>query len=325
MACFFLNYKGTTENTTMAKRNKLKLWWKIIKKTGAKFIEENPFQYSAAIAYFTIISLPGIAMLTVLIAGSFYEDQEVRTQLINQVNLLVGKSSAEQVEVMMEQDMYSTDSLFMKIFGIATLVFSAKTVFISLQNSMNSIWKIKPKPKREIVKFLLDRLLSLAMIISIGFLMLVSLTADTLIAVFQKFISDYLADYSYYLIWAINVALSLAMVTPIFAALFKVLPDAHIRWGNVWVGAIVTTLLFTAGKFLISFYLSTGNVGSAYGAASSLVALLAWVYFSVLLVIFGVQFTYVYTQQMGHEIKPTKGAVAISIEEKEREDEVVNK
>lgn len=304
---------------------KLKHWWVIVRDSFKRFFNDNPFRYSATIAYYAIFSMPGIAILTVMVAGQFYEYDEVRNELINQVRLFMGQGSAEQVKLLMSKAYFSADSAAMKIIGAVSLVFSATTVFSSLQDSINSIWRIKPKPRKEILKFAVNRLLSLAMIVSIGFLMLISLMADTLIAILKQAISDYMQDVTLYLAQLINLSITLVIVTFVFAAIFKVLPDAQIRWRDVWAGAIVTTILFIIGKFLIGFYLGNTNMGDAYGAAGSLVVLLSWVYYSVVILLFGAQFTFVYNKENGRAIRPNKEAVAIRIEEVERGREAVTR
>jgi membrane protein len=203
--------------------------------------------------------------------------------------------------------------------GIATLVFSATTVFISLQTSLNKIWGIKPKPERGIVKYLLDRLLSLAMVISIGFLLLVSLVFDAVLVVFQNSLTKVLAGWALYLVTALNIVVSLGLITVIFAILFKVLPDAKIKWKDVWVGAIVTTVFFALGKYLIGFYLGNSSVNSAYGAAGSLVIILIWVYYSTVIFLFGAELTSVYAEKLGSDITPYHHAVKVQVVEVEKE------
>ncbi|MEQ8573899.1 MAG: YihY/virulence factor BrkB family protein [Fulvivirga sp.] len=220
-----------------------------------EFFSQNPFRHSAAIAYYTIFSLPGMAIIAVLVASSFYEREAVRSELLTQVSLLMGSNSAQQVEILMSKAFFSEESILMKIVGIVTLLISATTVFASLQDSINTIWNIRPKPKKEILKFLFNRLLSLAMVASIGFLLLVSLMADTLMAIFKDALSNLIADSSYYLIWIINTGVSLAAITIIFALIFKVLPDAQVKWKHVWTGAMATTMLFILGNILLNIYL----------------------------------------------------------------------
>ncbi|GAA0891082.1 YihY/virulence factor BrkB family protein [Fulvivirga kasyanovii] len=298
--------------------------WKILKQTGVEFFNDDPMGYSASIAFYTIFSMPAILIITVTIAGSAYEQQTVQGGLMEQIETLIGPQSAEEVKKILENARNTTSSTLAKIVGIATLVFSATTVFVSLQNGLNKIWGIKPKPERGVVKFIMNRLLSLAMVISIGFLLLVSLLVDTIVVVFRNILSEFLSGMTYYFVAAFNIAFSLLVITLVFAMIYKVLPDARIKWRTVWVGAFVTTLLFSLGKYLIGFYLGNSSVGSAYGAAGSLVLLLIWVYYSSVLILFGAEFTYVYSRHYGHRIRPDKDAVIVKVQEVEEEDGVVN-
>lgn len=294
-------------------------WWQIFKTTGRKFLDDKPFIYSSSIAYFAIFSLPAMAIITVMTAGSLYEDERVKTEMLSQISQLAGRNSAMEVERLMDTVIRTPESNLTKFISIATLLFSATTVFATLQESINAIWNIKPKPEKGVVKFLFNRLLSLAMVCSLGFLLLISLVADTLIALLKNFINYYLSGLAYYLIWMINTLISAGIITVVFALIYMVLPDAKIRLKYVWIGALLTALLFMLGKYLIGFYLSNSDITDSYGAAGSLVALLAWVYYSVLILLFGAEFTYAYTKHVGGKIRPSSHAVAIRVEEIERE------
>jgi len=297
----------------------VKKWLNIFKNAGSKFIAENPFKHSASTAYFTIFSLPAIGLVAITLAGYFYEDEVVRTQFLDQVNQLMGESSSQQVDSLLSSATVQADRVLFQIIGIGTLLFSATTVFISLQDSLNTIWSIKVKPKKGIIKFIINRLLSLAMIAVIGFLLLVSLLADTVISFIQTHIKDILDGATFYIIQIMNITISLGFITLVFAIIFKVLPDAKLKWKDVWVGAFVTTVLFVAGKFALGFYLGKANLTDSYGAAGSFVAILVWVYYSVLILLFGAQVTFVYSKEMGRVILPTEEAVAITTTEIERE------
>lgn len=295
------------------------MWGKVFSKSGQKFIDENSFLYSAGIAFYTIFSLPGIALVTVFIASSFiYEDNEVKNELLQQVSLMVGQSSADQVEELLERQMFTDEPVWVKSLGIIVLLISTTTVFISLQNSLNSIWRIKPKPKKMVLTFLLNRLVSLAMVVSIGFVLMVSLTMDTLIALLRNIIQNFVGDFSFYVVMVVNYTFSVVITILVFASIYKVLPDAKIKWKDVWVGAIATTVFFLIGKLLIAFYLDNSDLNDAYGAAGSLVALLSWVYYSVLILIFGAQFTYTFINVKGRNIRPQKGAVKVDLVEIEK-------
>jgi membrane protein len=296
-----------------------KQWWQVFRDTGQRFIEGQAFVYSSSIAYFAIFSLPAMALITVMIAGSFYENESVKSGMLTQISQMAGPNSAQEVERLMDKVTHKSENALAKIISIVTLIFSATTVFVTLQNSINAIWGIKPKPEKGILKFLINRLLSLAMIASLGFLVLISLVSDTLIALFRTFIYQYFTGLAYYLLWFLNTLISSTLIATVFALIYMVLPDAKIKWRYVWVGAVITTILFILGKYLIGLYLNTNNFSESYGAAGSLVALLAWVYYSVLILLFGAEFTCSYTKQLGGIIKPSDQAVAIKIEEIEEE------
>ena len=296
-----------------------KQWWQIFKDTGINFLDHKPFLYSSSIAYFAIFSLPAMALITVIIAGSFYENETVKNGMLAQISNMAGPSSAQEVERLMDKITRNSGNDLAKIISIATLIFSATTVFATLQESINAIWSVKPKPNRGLVKFLINRLLSLAMIASMVFLVVVSLLMDTLIALFRVFINQYFSDLAYYLLWFVNTFISGAIITTLFALIYMVLPNAKIKWRSVWVGALLTTILFFFGKYLISLYLNTSNFTESYGAAGSLVALLAWVYYSVLILLFGAEFTCSYIRHIDTAIRPTAHAMAIKVEEIEQQ------
>lgn len=298
-------------------------YWRVTKETMKKFIEDNPLNYSSSIAFYVVFSMPAILIIVISITGSAYQDQAVRQSVIEQIQMLFGAGSAATVERVMANAHLSGSTALARVIGIITLLFSATTVFVSLQNGLNYIWGIKPKPGRDLINFFLDRLLSLAMVISIGFILLVSLVIDALIGAFNAALSNWCS--AAYIITSVNLLVSIGVITLIFALIFKILPDARIKWKDVWVGAFVTTLLFTVGKFLIGFYLGNSSLSDIYGAAGSLVLLLVWVYYSSVIVLFGAEFTYVYSQEIGDRIRPSKYAVAVRQIEVEEGDSIINK
>lgn len=298
--------------------NSIKKYFKITRDTGSLFVQNDSFNYSAGIAFYTIFSMPAILLIVTVIAGIIYEKDVVHTELMNQISFLIGRNGAHEINRIIQNTSISNATSLAKLVGIGTLVFSATTVFVSLQNSLNNIWHIKPKPKREILKFLLNRLMSLAMVVCIGFLLLVSLVIDTLLVFLNDTLTNLLTIDTYVLIKILNYTISFAVITLVFALIFKVLPDARIRWKDVWIGALVTAFLFIVGKFLIGFYLGNSNVSNAYGAAGSTVIVLIWVYYSVLILLFGAQFTYVYSNEIGRRIRPYDNAVKIEVREIEK-------
>ena len=280
--------------------------WTILKKTVVNFYEDDSMSYASSIAFYTIFSMPAILIIALSIGTTFYDRDVVQHELINQVERLIGTNSAKEIDAIISNAKFDAGSAFAKSVGIVTLIFSATTVFASLQSSLNKIWGFKPKPGRGIIKFIFNRLLSLAMVAVMGFLLLVSLVIDASLVLFQGFLSKIMAGLTLYILTAMNVIISFAIVTVIFGLVFKVLPDADVKWRDVWVGAIVTTILFTIGKLLIGFYL-----GSAYGTAGSLVIILVWVYYSTIIVLFGAELTSVYTEEIGERIKPYDTAVKV--------------
>lgn len=292
--------------------------WAILKTTVVNFFEDDSMSYASSIAFYTIFSLPAILIIALSIGAAFYERNVVQEELLSQVSRLLGPDSAKEIEAILSQATFDSTSTFAKIVGVITIIFSATTVFISLQASLNKIWGIKPKPKRGLVKFILNRLLSLAMVASVGFLLLVSLVIDALLVIFQGMLSKILEGITLYILNAVNIMISLVLITVIFGLLFKVLPDAKIKWRDVWVGAGVTTVLFTIGKFLIGFYLGNSTFNSAYGAAGSLVIILVWVYYSTVIFLFGAELTSVYTEMTGSQIQPYDTAVKVQMIELEK-------
>jgi len=252
------------------------------------------------------------------VGSTLFERADVQRELISQAGALIGQGSAAEIENIVMHAALSADTWVARVVGIITLVVSATSVFLSLQISINQIWKIKPKPKKGIIKFIVNRLLSLAMVISIGFVLMVSLVLDTLIVMFQERLADNLGGLTLTIVTALNVIASLLFVAVLFGLMFKMLPDAKIKWRDVWVGSFVTTALFTGGKFLIGLYLGNSSLNSAYGAAGSLVIILLWVYYSALIFLFGAELTYIYTKEVGSGIEPYANAVRVETIEIEK-------
>jgi membrane protein len=292
--------------------------WTVLRKTVSNFLDEDSFSYASSIAFSTIFSLPAILIIALGIAATFYERNVVQEELIRQVGWLIGPASAREIENIIANASLDSTGTFAKIIGVLTLAVSATAIFLSLQTSLNKIWGIKPKPQRGWLKWIINRLISLAMVISLGFVFLVSLLVDTVLVVFQDLIARFMKDVTLYVVTAVNIIISLAFIAFIFGMIFKVLPDAMIRWRDVWVGAIITAILFTGGKYLIGLYLGNSSFNSAYGAAGSLVIILVWVYYSTLILLFGAELTSVYAKEMGSEIQPYSNAVKIQIVEVEK-------
>jgi len=262
--------------------------------------------YSSSIAFYLIFSLPAILVITVSIASSAYEDDIVRTNLIQEFQNLFGPESAEVINRILSNAGGIGSSWITRIIGVVTLLVSATTVFAALQDSLNSIWGLESKPEKNIINFIKNRLLSLAMAISMGFLLLISLVIDTFLSISDEVLINILSESVLNLVSVLNVFIGFTVITFVFASILRILPDANIGWKDVISGAILTTFIFSIGKYAISYYLGTSDLMNIYGAAGSFVLLLVWVYFSCMILFFGATYTEVYFVEKHGEIKPYK-------------------
>ncbi len=289
----------------------MKDYKKALKTTLKEFKLQEAMNFSSSIAFYVIFSLPAVLIITTSIAGILYEDDIVRRNLIEQFQLLFGAESAEAIDKVLQNANESASSTWARIAGVVMLLVSATTVFVSLQDGINKVWGIKAKPDNNLFYFFKNRALSLAMAGSVGFLMLVSLLVEAAINIFDEMILDMLTISRFSIISILNILFSIVVITFVFACLFKVIPDAKTKWKNIFGGALLTTILFVAGKFLIGFYLGNSSLGSVYGAAGSLVVLLVWIFFSSMILLFGAQFTATYSKEKEGKIIPDENAEKI--------------
>ncbi len=289
--------------------------WRVTKKTAINFFQGDSFSYASSIAFSTIFSLPAILIIALSIGTTFYQRDTVQTELLHQIGALIGKESAQQIEKIIQNAAFDMDSFLARVIGIGTLLFSATTVFMALQSSLNNMWGIKAKPEKSWLKYIFNRLLSFAMVISFGFVLLVSLLLDTIMVIFQNIAAQYFNGITTYILSGANIMISFLIIICIFALMFKVLPDAKIVWKDAWVGATITAILFTLGKYLIGFYLGNSSINSAYGAAGSLVVILIWVYYSTVIFLLGAEVTSVYATESGRPIEPHAHAVRFKVVE----------
>ncbi len=273
-----------------------------------EFFASDPMGQAAAIAYYTICSLPAVMIITVMVAATMFDENAVRTALLTQAGRLIGNGTAVSLQEMLQNAEVSETRFLAKVVGLTALVISAGSVFASLQSTLNRVWKVEAKPGRAILKYLSTRLLSLALVASFGFLMLVSLVLDALLVAFGQRLAVILSDTTAVVLAVLNVAVSFSIITLIFALIFKVLPDARIKWGDVWSGAVITTALFTLGKYLIGLYIGFSGVGDTYGAAGAVVIILLWVYYSTVILIYGAHYTHVHTRDHGSGVRPSAHA-----------------
>lgn len=279
----------------------------LLKLTYRDWQEDNASRLSAALAYYTIFSLAPMLVLVIAITGLIWETEAVRMQILGQVQDLIGPEGADFVANLLTARGSPAEGIIALLIGIITLLFGALGVFNEIHTSLNLIWNIKTeKPKgflQSIKKLLIDRFLSFAMILAIGFLLLVSLVVTAALSATQETIRNAF-PLSEFLLQLVNLAVSVGVITLLFALMFKFLPDAEIAWHDAWIGAFITSVLFSLGKAAIGIYLGNSAVTSAFGAAGSLVLLLLWIYYSAQILFFGAEFTQVYANQYGSKISP---------------------
>ncbi|MFB9862954.1 YihY/virulence factor BrkB family protein [Rufibacter immobilis] len=298
-------------------KKKLQEAWCIVKEVWFDFLDENSFQKGAALAYYTIFALPPILIIMINIAGAVFGRDAVSGRVYTQLRELLGSKGAADIQAMVENINHSADFTFATLVGVGTLLIGATGVFVSLQESLNQIWGVKPKPRNEYLKLLWDRLLSFAMILAIVFLLLVSLVVHAILVAVTSFLADRVDPSMLQLTQLANFVVSTGVVTFLFALIYKFLPDAKIRWSDVWVGALVTALLFTLGKTLIGLYLGNSDFAGIYGAAGSVIVVLTWVFYTSQIIFLGAQFTLVYARRYGADIYPSDYAVRVINREEE--------
>jgi membrane protein len=285
-----------------------------------RFIDDDAMTMAAALAYYTTFSMAPLLLIVIAIAGLIFGRDVVQQQITSQVHGLIGAGAATQVGAMMQNaSEHSKTGVLSAVLGFLALLFGATGAFTQLQSSLDRIWRVKPDPQAGGIKnFLGQRVLSLGMILAIAFLLMVSLALSAALSAFGAFISSYLPQgFSAPVLQLLGQLGSLVVIATMFAAMFKVLPDAKINWRQAWSGAIITAVLFSAGKYLIGVYLGHSSTASAYGAAGSLVLIVLWVYYSSLILLLGAEFTVVRTEAQVGAIQPKAGAVKVHVEEVE--------
>ena len=301
----------------MKKKVTFKRLWKVLKNSFKGFSNDRITKMSSSLSYYTLFSMAPLLIIIISLSGIFLGQDAAQGKIYNQLSNFIGSNAASQLQTMIQNASLSGKSKFAAIIGIVTLIIGATTVFAQIQDTINYIWGIKPKPKKGWLNFLKNRFLSFSVIIGLAFLLLVSLTLSTLIDGFSDALKAHFPQITVVFLYIINTLITLIVTALIFGAIFKVLPDAKIRWKDVLTGAITTAVLFMLAKFGISFYISKSNVGTTYGAAGSLVILLLWVYFSAMILYFGAEFTKAYAVEFGAEIRPDDYAVTTKIVEVE--------
>jgi membrane protein len=276
--------------------------WEILRQTAKSWSTHNVPRLGAALAYYTVFSLPGVLLISLAIAGAVFGEEAANGRVREQLGSLLGEEGANAIDQMLASARQPDKGLIASIVGVMLLVFAASGVFGELQTGLNVIWSAEPAKGAGLWGTIRNRFLSVAMVLGTGFLLLVSLVLSALLSVLGAWFGDLIPGPDL-LLQVANQGISFVVITLLFAMIFKFLPDVEIRWRDVWIGAAVTALLFSIGKFAIGFYLGHAAVGSAYGAAGSLVAVLVWVYYSAQILYAGAEFTQVYARTFASRIR----------------------
>jgi len=285
--------------------------FQLFKEVANEFIEDNVLKLSAALAYYTIFSLPPLLIIIISLSGVFFGEEAVRGQLFGQINGLVGGDAALQIQETIKNVKLSGNSGIATVLSLGILIFGASRVFAEIQDSINYIWSIKAKPKRGLIKYVKNRLMSFSMIVSVGFLLMVGLIINSVLDMLSGRLTALFPENYTSLYLVLNSLVVFLIITTLFAIIFKTLPDGRVALRDSLVGAAFTAMLFMLGKFLIGIYLGSSNIGSVYGTAGSIILILVWVYYSSIILYFGAEFTKVYAINHGKSIVPNSYSVRI--------------
>jgi membrane protein len=293
----------------MSKKFSPKLVWASLKDSFKGFSNHKVTKLSASLAYYTTFSLGPMLIVIIFLSSLFLKREVIEGSVYTQMKSFIGPAAAEQIQTIIKNAAISGKNGIAATIGMITLLIGATTVFGEMQDSINSIWGVKPKPKAGIMRVIMSRLLSFGIIATLGFLLLVSLAVTTIVESIGHRLEQMFPDVTVIVLYIVNLVLTLAVTTILFAVIFKVLPDIRIKWKAIWPGAIATSILFLIGKFLISLYVSKSNIGSTYGTAGSLVVLIVWIYYSSIILYFGAEFTKAYALEKGVHIVPSEYAI----------------
>ena len=291
----------------------------LLKETFSEFLNDNGLKLSASLSYYTIFSLPPLLIIIISLSGIFFGADAVRGELFGQINGLVGNEAAIQIQEIIKNAGLSENSSFATIIGIIILIIGASGVFAEIQDSINLILGTKAKPKRGLIKFIKNRLMSFSMIGSVGFLLMVGLIINSIMDILNNRLAEYFPKDSIYFFYVVNLLIVFVIIALLFTVIFKTLPDGKIVLKDCIIGASFTAFLFMIGKFAIGAYLGSSAIASVYGAAGSVILILAWVYYSSIILYFGAEFTKVYAHTHGQKIIPNEYSVQINRQEIEIE------
>ncbi|MBB4080357.1 membrane protein [Lewinella aquimaris] len=295
----------------MAKENIFGRTWSFTKDLFTNFGKDDAFTLGAALAYYTVFSFAPLLVVAIAVASYFMGEEAVTGRLYGELEGLLGPDAAATIQEIVGNAYSTGDSIWATIIGIATLIFTASTVFATLKMSLNRIWEIEARPTNNIVGFLVTRLLSFSFVVGLGFLLMITLVVNALIIGFMDKLAGMVPALGPVVLAVTSWVLATAVTAVIFALLFRYLPDARARWKDIWAGAIFTSLLFGLGRFLIGFYIGNSDFSSTYGAAGALVTLLVWTYYNSQILFLGAEFTATWAKRRGFPIRPNKHAVRV--------------
>ncbi len=290
---------------------RIKNFWKLLKLAFSEFVADDALKLSASLSYYTIFAIAPLIVIVISLAGIFFGVDAVQGRIYGQINGLVGNGAAVQIQEIIKNVKTSQNSHGGAIIGFIVLFLGASGVFTEIQDSINYIWSVKAKPKKGWLKLIINRLLSFSLIATFGFLLLVTLMVNTVMDILSDRLIIMFPNATIYLFYVLNMLLIFMIISCLFAIIFKVLPDARIKWRDAFIGSFFTAFLFIAGKYLIGLYLGNSSIGETYGAAASIVLVLLWVYYSSIILFFGAEFTKVYALHHGGKIIPNDTAVFI--------------
>jgi membrane protein len=287
----------------------------LLKRAGIKYRRDNPVQLAGTTAFFAIFAMAPLIIIIVSAAGILLGQEQIQTKLFAEIDQFLGEQGTQYIRNIVENFQDTRKSITGTIVGFVIFIFISTTFFSVMQSSLNYIWRIRSKPRNNLLRALYDRLISFGLILILGFVMLLSILADTAISLFKDLMHEKFPDLTILIIEVGNFLVSFAFIMVIVAVIYKFLPDAHLKWRVTWMGAFITALLFVIGKALISLGLGITNIGAMYGAAGSLVLILLWVFYSALIFFFGAEITQQYAEMYSYDIKPKDYAVGIEIKE----------
>ena len=292
--------------------------WRILYQAWDNFTDDGCMKFAASLSYYTLFAVAPLLIIIISLVGSIFGRDAVQGRVYDEIRILVGSEAALQIQAIIANVQRSQNTTIGTIIGIIILFVGATGVFTEIQSSINFIWSVKAKPKKGWLKYIINRLLSFVLVLALGFLLILSLIASTLLSVLDKKLATHFPNYTVYLISTVNAFVLLLSITSLFVVIYKVLPDAIISWRDALVGAVFTSLLFLAGRYLIGIYLDRSNMDVTYGTAASIIVILVWVYYSSIILYFGAEFTKAFALESGHGIR-TKSTAVFIIKREEKE------